>query len=216
MDSFREFIRNWFGFTRRERRSSFILLILIVIVSVIRFVIPDRTISVEMIPVDLKDYTFDTIRQARPAHRGSKSGNVPDYRRNQSLLEVNTCDSLSLVALPGIGPVLSARIIRYRNLIGGFWSVDQLKEVYGLPPETYEKIYSMLYADSLKIRKIKINSAGYREMIRHPYFRKEEVPAIIKFRDLEGEITGIMDLKENNILSSETIQRIAPYIDYSK
>lgn len=216
MGSFREFIRNWFGFTRRERRSSFILLIIILIVSGIRFVVPDRTISVEMIPLDIKDDLSDTIRLEKRGHLRYKSGHELKYTGRKTLLEINTCDSLSLVALPGIGPVLSARIIKYRNLVGGFWSVDQLKEVYGLPQETFEKISSMLYADSLKINKIKINSAGYREMIRHPYFRKEEVPAIVKYRDLQGGIKDIGELQENNILSSETIKKITPYIDFSK
>jgi DNA uptake protein ComE-like DNA-binding protein len=216
MNSFREFIRNWFGFTRRERRSTFILLIIILIVSGIRIAIPDSTISVEMIPLNFTDDPFDTIQQEKRDHHLYKPGNEPKYGSKKTLLEINTCDSLSLVALPGIGPVLSARIIKYRNLVGGFWSVDQLKEVYGLPPETLEKISSMLYVDSLKIRKIKINSAGYREMIRNPYFRKEEVPAIIKYRDLRGEIKDLGELKENKILSSETIKKIAPYIDYSK
>ncbi len=53
--------------------------------------------------------------------------------RKRPILNLNICDSASLEALPGIGPVLSSRIIKYRNLIGGYVSVDQLKEVYGLP-----------------------------------------------------------------------------------
>ena len=75
---------------------------------------------------------------------------------------INSCDSASLEALPGLGPVLSARIIRYRNLLGGFASVNQLREVYGLSEETYELISGMLTADSADISKININNADYR------------------------------------------------------
>lgn len=214
MDSFREFIRNWFGFTRRERRSSFILLIIILIVSVIRFVVPDSTISVEMIPVDFKDYPSDTIHQAKRGHAGNKSVDEQKYSRKQPLLEINTCDSLSLDALPGIGPVLSARIVKYRNLVGGFWSVEQLKEVYGLSEETYERVSSMLYADTLKIRKIKINKASYRDLIRHPYLKKEEVGLILKYRDLQGDLKGLEELIRNNLVGPETILKIKYYIDF--
>lgn len=216
MKSLKELLRNWLGFTRRERRSSFILLIIIMIVSFFRFAIPDRTISVEMIPVDFIVQVNDTIHQVEPYKQRLKSGNEQKIKSNKPLLEINSCDSLSLVAMPGIGPVLASRIIKYRNLVGGFWSVGQLNEVYGLPPETVERISSMIYVDTLKIRKIKINSAGYRELKRHPYFRKEEIPGIIKYRDLNGEIENIMELQENNILSSGTIKKIAHYIDYSK
>ncbi len=216
MDSFREFIRNWFGFTRRERRSSFILLIIIVIVSVIRFVVPDSTISVEMIPMDLKDDPFDTIQPAKRDLGRYKPVNELKYRSKKTLLEINTCDSLSLVALPGIGPVLSARIIKYRNLVGGFWSVEQLKEVYGISAETYEKVSSMLYADTLKIRKIKINKASYRDLIRHPYLRKEEVGLILKYRDLQGGLKGSEELIKNNLVGAETIIRIRYYLDFEQ
>lgn len=214
MYSFREFIRNWFGFTRRERRSSFILLILIFIVSVIRFVAPDSTISVEMIPLDFANHPSDTVHPAKKTHQGYKSSYQPKYRTKRPLLEINTCDSLSLVALPGIGPVLSTRIIRYRNLVGGFWSVDQLKEVYGLSAEAYEIVSPMLYADTLKLRKIKINTANYQDLIRHPYFSKEEVNLILKYRRLQGGLKGSEEMIKNNLVGAETIRRIRYYLDF--
>ena len=98
--------------------------------------------------------------------------------QQKSSIDINGCDSAALVALPGIGPVLSARIIKYRKLLGGFASVEQLKEVYGLPEETYEMIKGRLYADSSGIRKININSSGYKELSRIPYIEKYEVTAI--------------------------------------
>ncbi len=216
MNSFREFIRSWLGFTRRERRASFILLIIIILVSVVRLAVPEHSVSVEMTAVEIRNQPSDTVDTAERNNYGKKAGHEPKYNRKKPILDINTCDSSSLVSLPGIGPVLSMRIIRYRNLIGGFWSVSQLKEVYGLPAETFERISPGLYADTVKIRKIKINSADYREMIRHPYFKKEEVAAIIKYRDLEGIIKDIDELYGNNILSEETGRKIAHYLDYSR
>jgi DNA uptake protein ComE-like DNA-binding protein len=120
------------------------------------------------------------------------------------------------VALPGIGPVLSSRIIKFRKLIGGYVSVNQLREVYGLSEETFNLVSSRLFADSLAIRKIKINKAEYREIIRHPYFQKSEVTAIMKYRELKGKISGIGEMIENNLISSETCRKIKPYLDFGE
>jgi DNA uptake protein ComE-like DNA-binding protein len=110
--------------------------------------------------------------------------------------------------------VLSSRIIKYRNLIGGYISVSQLKEVYGLPEETYSKISSMLFADTMIIRKIRINEADYKEIIRHPYFKREEVSGIVKYRDLKGNINSLGEMIENRLISPETGKRIRSYLDF--
>jgi DNA uptake protein ComE-like DNA-binding protein len=134
--------------------------------------------------------------------------------QEKPLLNINNCDSLSLLALPGIGPVLSARIIKYRNLLGGFAHVEQLREVYGLPEETYEIVKGRLFADSSDVRKININSAGYKELSRIPYLEKYEVTAILKYRELNGRIKGAGDLTENKLLSSEKAIKACPYMSF--
>jgi DNA uptake protein ComE-like DNA-binding protein len=111
---------------------------------------------------------------------------------------------------------LSARIIKYRNLLGGYVSADQLKEVYGLPEETFIMISSKVFADSLSVRKIRINEADYKELIRHPYFKKNEVSAILKYRELKGKITDIGVMIENKLISPETGRKIKGYLDFAQ
>ena len=126
----------------------------------------------------------------------------------ETYLNLNSCDSASLEALPGIGPVLSARIIKYRNLLGGYVRAEQLKEVYGLTEETFDMISPRVFADSLAVRKIRINEADFKVLIRHPYFSKDEVSAILKYRELKGKISGIGDMTENKLISPETARKI--------
>ena len=57
-----------------------------------------------------------------------------------NLIELNLADSLQLVSLPGIGPGYTKRIIKYREKLGGFYSVEQLSEVYGFPTETFDLV----------------------------------------------------------------------------
>jgi competence protein ComEA len=130
------------------------------------------------------------------------------------LIDLNSCDSSTLVTLPGIGPVLSVRIIKYRKLLGGYASVDQLKEVYGLPPETFEIIKGRVYADSLVLLKIKINAAGYKELSRLPYFEKYEVNAILKYRELKGRLENINDLVGNKLITQDKAGKVRPYLNF--
>jgi competence protein ComEA len=207
-------VRNWFGYTRRERRSSFILLSLIVVIAAIRFVIPEKNMSLELIRISRQDKTADTL----PV-KNRVSSKPAVYVKNRVKvrlmpIDINTCDSAGLDALPGIGPVLSARIIKYRNLLGGYSSVSQLKEVYGLSAETFDIISGRVTADSTLIKKIDINKAEYKQLIRLPYFEKTEVAAILKYRDLAGRIDGMDKLLEIKIISSDKAGKVRPYLRF--
>jgi DNA uptake protein ComE-like DNA-binding protein len=214
-------IKEWFGFTRRERRSTFIMLLIVTVLIGLRYTIPESNMTIEDISSIISS---DTLIETGPAVK--KPGALFSYRKEganaglyqtkpqKSMIDLNTCDSAMLVRLPGIGPVLSVRIIKYRHLLGGFARVDQIKEVYGLPVETFELIKGRLIADSTRITRININSATYKEILRFPYFEKYEVGAILKYRELKGKITGINDLIENKLITSEKASKIVPYLKY--
>jgi hypothetical protein len=54
MGSVKDFFGNWFGYSRRERRSTFILLIIIMIVLGLMYVIPSQDFALGEIPIDLR------------------------------------------------------------------------------------------------------------------------------------------------------------------
>jgi competence protein ComEA len=132
--------------------------------------------------------------------------------RPRVLIELNSSDTSLLETLPGIGRVLSLRIVRYRNLLGGYASVDQLREVYGLPPETFNMIRERVYADTTSVRRININTAGYKELSGLHYLERFEVTSILKYRELKGRIRNISDLTGNNLIPAEKARKIKPYL----
>jgi competence protein ComEA len=239
-------VNNWLGFTRRERRSTSILLAIIFIIIGFRYVVPEQNIKIENWGPESADteiiHEFDEtdIISGKLRHTGdirkvfdesraisenqehnAVSSSVSflkasssEHLQQKPLVEINSCDSLSLIALPGIGPVLSVRIIKYRNLLGGFARVEQLKEVYGLPDETYEMIKGKLYADTSGIRKINVNSAGYKELSRIHYLEKYEVTAILKYIKLAGKATNMKELIDNKILPPDKADKVEPYLDF--
>jgi DNA uptake protein ComE-like DNA-binding protein len=128
------------------------------------------------------------------------------------LIELNSADSLDLLQLAGIGPVFASRILKYRNLLGGFYGKQQLLEVYGFPEETYHAISENLTIDSLQVKQLRINFSGYAELIRHPYFEKRNVEAILNFRENNGPFLSQEQLLAEGLIDTATYAVIRPYI----
>ncbi len=218
MNSSLKSLKNWFGYTRRERRATFILLVIILIFTGARYIIPQQSIVTEEIPevfnqTDIADPEME-IPRGTP-----QTDNQPvrvSRQPGKTIVDINECDSADLERLPGIGPVLSARIIKYRNLLGGFAVKEQLKEVYGLPEETFVLIAPMVSADSADVRRIIINKADFKELIRLPYLDRYEVNGILKYRELQGTVSNIKELVDNKIIPGDKAGKINFYFDFSK
>ena len=124
---------------------------------------------------------------------------------------MNSADSIQLKQLPGIGDKLSKRIVKYRDLLGGFYSLAQLKEVYGLSEQTILQLKDKVTLDITKIRKLDVNFADVNELSRHPYLQKNLARQIVKFRTKNGSIHDLAVLRDSMILNIDEYSRIKPY-----
>jgi len=127
-------------------------------------------------------------------------------------LEINTVDSLALLELPGIGPVFASRIVRYRNLLGGFYTIEQLKEVYGMDPERYQQITPFLTVSNTSISQIAINKVDVDELRKHPYFTGKYARLIVQYRKQHGAFKHINDLLGIALINDDYLHKIAPYL----
>ncbi len=137
---------------------------------------------------------------------------IPRPVRRILSFEINSADSLQLDSLFGIGPVLASRIIRYRNRLGGFVSLDQLKEVYGFPLQFYDSITAHLSVDTSRIAFIHLNTVSLEVLRKHPYLNIYQARSIIRFRELQGRFTGSGQVIENQLLPPEVWSRIKSYL----
>jgi competence ComEA-like helix-hairpin-helix protein len=137
-----------------------------------------------------------------------------NVEKNNKIYDLNTSTSEELTELKGIGEVLSLRIVKYRDKLGGFVNIDQLKEVYGLPPETFENIKSKVIADPKMLKKIKVNLADEYILSGFPYISKRYASQIVNYRNQHGYFLSIDDLKKIRSLDEALIQKIEPYLDF--
>ena len=163
----------------------------------------------------LERFRRDSLAQVRStfSYQGGSYSRQDIKPKLSQIINLNAADSVHLLPLPGIGPVYAGRIIRYRNLLGGFVSVDQLLEVYGIPNETLDRIRDKIDIDTSVIHKIQLNHATFRELLKHPYLEYEDVKAIVNYREFKGAIQSLQELRDNYILPDSLMDRVLPYFD---
>lgn len=127
-------------------------------------------------------------------------------------IDINLADSSELENLPGIGPVLARRIVRYRSLLGGFYETNQLTEVYGVSDSLSRMVTKYILADSTMIRKLNLNEASEMELASHPYIGKYVAKGIISYRLKVHAIKEIDELVENGLVSTADMKRLKNYL----
>ena len=163
---------------------------------------------------NLKPYIRIT-KASEPARRDSsqktswKRVNKP--AEIMCLVELNSCDSIELDNLKGIGKSSAARIIKYRNRLGGFFNAQQLMEVYGFRKEMLEAIMPRIRIDSSRVHKIYLNKVDYSELRKHPYLTAYQAKNLCLYRDKQ-KFKQLDEIRKNNLLSTETFDKIMLYL----
>ena len=156
-----------------------------------------------------KTYSKDTktTKKAKTSNQGWQD------RKEAAIVELNTADSTQLVAMYGIGPTTARRIISYRRLLGGFYSVEQLREVQNFNEETYIKLYPQFTVDTSKIKRINLNDFKYNDLKRHPYVTTAQLNSIMNYKKLMGRFNAVGDLLKYHLLDTLTYERVQPYLE---
>lgn len=147
-----------------------------------------------------------------PVYENSRASyTTPKYVPNVANVDINTADSTGFIALPGIGSKLSNRIINFRNKLGGFYDIEQVKETFGLPDSVFQNIRPMLQVGG-EVKKININIATLEELKMHPYIKYHLANAIVQYRLQHGEYKTAEDIRKIMILTEENFQKLRPYL----
>jgi len=135
--------------------------------------------------------------------------NVPEKHQK---IDINNLSADELKKYGKFWQYNATRIIKYRNLLGGYYKKEQLLEVYGVKKEYYDKIAGDITIDKSKLEKINVNFAEVSELGRHPYISWEIAKQIIEYRNNNGAYKNIEDIKIRNNISDKIFKTIAPYI----
>lgn len=128
------------------------------------------------------------------------------------LININTADSLMLIKIKGIGPSYAKRILKYRTLLGGFYKIEQLKEVYGMTDELYNSIQNLFYISINDIKTINVNKATFKEINSHPLIDYQLTKAIVEVRGFNGDFESIEDLVKFKLIDKEKYNILKYYL----
>ena len=134
------------------------------------------------------------------------------FSSHYTVIDINTADTTVFISLPGIGSKLAARIINFRDKLGGFYSVLQIAETFGLPDSTFQKIRQYLEAGNISLKKININTATLDELKAHPYIRWSIANPLITYRNEHGPFSKLEDIKKVMAMTDAIYNKIIPYL----
>ncbi|MFN3841092.1 MAG: ComEA family DNA-binding protein [Cyclobacteriaceae bacterium] len=171
----------------------------------------------------LKLYAIDTALYNRIAPYvviPEANSSVPgqgSYKRPVEVIkapfDLNLADTTQFISIRGIGRVLSKRIVKYREALGGFVDKKQLFEVYGMDSTGVRQLTEQSYIQpGFKPRAINLNRAGEMELAAHPYISKAMARAIVTYRFQHGRFRSADDLDELKTIPLESLHRIKPYL----
>jgi competence ComEA-like helix-hairpin-helix protein len=135
-----------------------------------------------------------------------------EYHPEKLLVELNSADTVMLDRLKGIGPAFAKRILKYREILGGYVKKEQLMEVYGFDAERYDGLAENVTVDATKAKKININAATAEEMKKHPYIRYNLANLIVSYRRQHGNYRTVEDIKKLDLVTGELFVKLAPYL----
>ncbi|AEI49570.1 ComEA family DNA-binding protein [Runella slithyformis] len=127
--------------------------------------------------------------------------------------DINSADTSQLIRLKGIGSKLAARIIKFRDGLGGFASTAQYAEVFGLDSLALSELHRFAQVRS-GVQKISINTASPEELDRLPYLSKRQSEIIVRYREQHGAYKTPQDLLNIKILDEKLVNKIAPYLAF--
>ncbi len=131
---------------------------------------------------------------------------------SKAVVDINSSDTSEWKLLRGIGSGYARRIVNFRNKLGGFVSVEQVAETYGLPDSVFQQIKSQLKNNPVNVRKISINQSTVEELKAHPYIGFSVANAIVQYRKEHGNFSSVTDLQKIGAIDNKLYQKISPYL----
>jgi len=127
-------------------------------------------------------------------------------------IDINAATQDEWESLRGIGPGMANRILKFRDKLGGFISIDQVGQTYGLSDSTFQQIKGRLHIGVTPIRLLNVNQLSAEELSRHPYIQYKAARAIVQYREQHGKYHLVDELKKIESLTSDVFFRLEPYI----
>lgn len=221
--------KNYFYFQKGDKIAVLILLALIVISGIIYMVTKPSYTKNSYTPNAKLEEEFNYF-QSQLIRKNTVTDKNKIYKEEDSkrehlkylyqeklkqgeTIELNKADTSELKKIPEIGSTYANRIVKYRNLLKGYVDINQLKEVWGMDDERFIRISPYITIEP-NIVKIRVNSATFQELNKHPYISYNQAKIILDIRERKGKIDSVNRLSLLEEFTRKDIERLTPYLDF--
>jgi DNA uptake protein ComE-like DNA-binding protein len=238
--------KDFFYFSKNERKGIIILLVLVVGIFIGKYLFSSDSnaeIARQDTGADTTHYVsaaqpenqtpVETARPVRATHSTNQNQQTETrtyysqsakttasaYPKQEkfeigTIIELNAADTIALKKIPGIGSSFARRIVGYRSLLGGYYSMMQLQEVYGMYEELYARITPFLRIDTTLITPLKVNSTSLETLRNHPYSNFYRAKAIIEMRKKRGKLENFDQLGLLEEFADDEAQKLRHYLSF--
>jgi len=175
---------------------------------------PYIQIKTEQQPVQIQQTTIkDTVSL-------QKKEKIPATQKQEKItlgtvIDINSADTAVLKTIPHIGSSYAQRIIKYKEILGGFYSIEQLKEVYGIDNDFFLKISPYIsVAENPHIQTIAVNQSSLDRLKAHPYINFYQAKVIIELRKKKGKVNGFSELTMFEEFTEKDLDRLKFYLSF--
>lgn len=127
-----------------------------------------------------------------------------------TIIDLNNADTTELKKIPGIGSGIARMIVNYRRRLGGFYKIEQLKEI----DLKVEKLRPWFSIDGSRTQRINVNRASLERMMYHPYINFYQAKIIVEYRRNKGKLESLKQLSLYEEFTPDDMERLHPYICY--
>lgn len=145
--------------------------------------------------------------------KGERKEDLKAGETRSAEVDINNSNVYEWQMLKGIGPKYAEWIIRYREKLGGFSSIDQISETFNLPDSVFQSIKPFLTISPVN-KFIEINKITVDSLRLHPYVDWKQASIIVNYRTQHGPYTSADDLYKTRVFDTLFVNRIKPYLKY--
>jgi DNA uptake protein ComE-like DNA-binding protein len=197
--------KDYFSFNKRQRNGLMVLVSLIAILIAYLFVsdyFPQHPAT-----TDFTAFKSELGKAGIKSASATSSGNS-----SPGLIDINSADTSLLMTLPKMTSYCAGMVVRYRKKLGGYYSVNQLREVWGMDSAMFLAEHDKVRADTALLHKLNINTADIKALGYHPYIHYYLAKAIVNYREEHGLFASLPALHKMAAIDDSTYMKIAPYL----
>ena len=155
---------------------------------------------------------YAKINSPQTTYAKSSYNNYSVPTKTVNIVDINLASPEEMKGIPGIENGLQYRIIKFREKLGGFVNINQVKETYGMNDTAFQLMQPYLKLENTTIKKLNINTASDGELNDHPYISKSVAKAIVLYHAQHGNYQSVADIKKIVFIKEDLFQKIAPYL----